>query len=95
MPPPKRGSYRSSGAASACTAARDLRSTSAAVGSSVTGLAVGDRVFSYSFTNPHGGCYAEYVSVIEERVGPAPQGFDLSLAGAIPTTGRSEGSHAL
>lgn len=65
----------------------DGAGTVAAVGPKVSGLAVGDSVFSYSWANPKGGFYAEYVAVIDERVGHAPRGFDLSLAGAIPTTG--------
>lgn len=65
----------------------DGAGTVAAVGPKVSGLAVGDRVFSYSFTNPKGGYYAEYVAVVDDRVGHAPRSLDLSLAGAIPTTG--------
>ncbi|WP_437306437.1 NADP-dependent oxidoreductase [Sorangium sp. So ce388] len=65
----------------------DGAGTIVAVGPNVAGLALGDRVFSYSWSNPKGGFYAEYVAVLDEKVGHAPQGLDLSLAGAIPTTG--------
>jgi NADPH:quinone reductase-like Zn-dependent oxidoreductase len=59
----------------------------AAVGSRIRRLKVGDRVYSYSFDNPKGGFYAEYVAVVAERVAPIPAGLDLEHAGAIPTTG--------
>jgi NADPH:quinone reductase-like Zn-dependent oxidoreductase len=57
----------------------------AAVGSSVRRLAVGDRVYSYSYDNPKGGFYAEYVAVAASKVAPVPDGLDLLHAGAIPT----------
>src|SRR2546421_617319 len=41
----------------------------------------------YSFANPKGGFYAEYVAVAAEKVAPVPGGLDLERAGAIPTTG--------
>jgi NADPH:quinone reductase-like Zn-dependent oxidoreductase len=59
----------------------------AAVGSSVQGFKLGDRVYSYSWDNPKGGFYAEYVAVPAERVGHVPKGFTLTDAGAIGTTG--------
>jgi len=59
----------------------------AAVGSSVKRLAVGDRVYSYSYDNPMGGFYAEYVAVAASKVAPVPDGLDLLHAGAIPTIG--------
>ncbi|WP_437306448.1 NADP-dependent oxidoreductase [Sorangium sp. So ce388] len=65
----------------------DGAGTVAAVGPNVAGLAVGDSVFSYSWSNPKGGFYAEYVAVLDERVGHAPRGLALALAGAIPATG--------
>ncbi|WP_437284741.1 alcohol dehydrogenase catalytic domain-containing protein [Sorangium sp. So ce406] len=46
----------------------DGAGTVAAVGPNVAGLAVGDRVFSYSWSNPKGGFYAEYVAVLHEIV---------------------------
>ena len=57
------------------------------VGSSVSRFKPGDRVYSYSFDNPKGGFYAEYVAVAAERVAPVPDGLELKPAGAIPTTG--------
>lgn len=65
----------------------DGAGTVAAVGSRVRRLRVGDQVYSYSFTNPKGGFYAEYVAVAAEKVAPVPRGLDLQRAGAIPTTG--------
>jgi NADPH2:quinone reductase len=58
-----------------------------ATGSRVRRLRVGDAVYSYSWNNPKGGFYAEYVAVPSDRVAPIPAGLDLRLAGAIPTTG--------
>jgi NADPH:quinone reductase len=57
------------------------------VGSSVSRFRPGDRVYSYSFDNPKGGFYAEYVAVAADRVAPVPDGLELKPAGAIPTTG--------
>jgi NADPH2:quinone reductase len=59
----------------------------AAVGAKVQGFNVGDQVYSYSWDNPHGGFYAEYVAVPAERVGHLPSGLSLLQAGAIATTG--------
>jgi NADPH2:quinone reductase len=59
----------------------------AAVGSRVRRLQVGDKVCAYSFNNPKGGFYAEYVAVPAANVAPVPDGLDLKRAGAIPTTG--------
>jgi NADPH2:quinone reductase len=59
----------------------------AAVGAKVQGFKVGDQVYSYSWDNPNGGFYAEYVAVPAERVGPVPKGLSLREAGAIATTG--------
>jgi NADPH2:quinone reductase len=65
----------------------DGAGTVAAVGSSVQGFRLGDRVYSYSWDNPKGGFYAEYVAVPAEHVGHVPKGFTLTDAGAIGTTG--------
>jgi NADPH:quinone reductase-like Zn-dependent oxidoreductase len=59
----------------------------AAVGAKVQGFKVGEQVYSYSWDNPHGGFYAEYVAVPAERVGPVPGNLTLRQAGAIATTG--------
>jgi NADPH:quinone reductase len=59
----------------------------AAVGSAVKGFRVGDKVYSYSYDNPKGGFYAEYVAVLADKVGHAPEGLSLRDAGAIGTTG--------
>jgi NADPH:quinone reductase len=49
---------------------------------------VGDRVYAYSWNNPKGGFYAEYVAVREDRVAPIPDPpLDLKHAGAVPVTG--------
>jgi NADPH:quinone reductase len=64
----------------------DGAGTIAAVGSQVRGFAVGDQVYSYSWDNPKGGFYAEYVAVPAKRVGHVPPGMSLKDAGAIGTT---------
>jgi NADPH2:quinone reductase len=65
----------------------DGAGTVAAVGTKVQGFKVGDQVYSYSWDNPHGGFYAEYVAVPAERVGLVPGNLTLRQAGAIATTG--------
>ena len=64
----------------------DGSGTVAAVGAKVRGFKVGDQVYSYSWDNPHGGFYAEYVAVPAQRVGHLPKGMSLRDAGAIATT---------
>lgn len=65
----------------------DGAGTIAAVGARVRGFTIGERVYAYSWDNPRGGFYAEYVAVPAERVGRVPKGLGLREAGAIPTTG--------
>ncbi len=65
----------------------DGSGTVVAVGSRVSRLALGDRVYSYSYENPKGGFYAEYVAVVAEKVGHAPKALSPEEAGAVPTTG--------
>jgi len=59
----------------------------AAVGSQVSGFKRGDRVYSYSWDNPQGGFYADYVAVPAKLVGHVPPRMSLRDAGAIGTTG--------
>jgi NADPH:quinone reductase len=59
----------------------------AAVGPRVRRLKVGDPVYSYSFANPKGGFYAEYVAVAAEKAALIPRALNMQQAGAIPTTG--------
>jgi NADPH2:quinone reductase len=59
----------------------------AAVGAGVRRLRVSDEVYSYSWQNPKGGFYAEYVVVSADKVAPIPKRLDLRHAGAIPITG--------
>src|SRR3954451_24300173 len=59
----------------------------AAVGSRIRGLDLDDWVYSYSFGNPKGGFYAEFVAVAAEKVARVPERLDLEQAGAIPTAG--------
>ena len=59
----------------------------AAMGSHIRKFKIGDPVYAYSFDNPKGGFYAEYVAVAEAKVAAVPRGLNLEEAGAIPTTG--------
>jgi NADPH2:quinone reductase len=65
----------------------DGAGTVAALGSQVRRFDLEQEVYSYSFANPRGGFYAEYVAVHQDRVAPIPKDLDLERAGAIPTTG--------
>jgi NADPH2:quinone reductase len=65
----------------------DGSGTVVAMGSHIRRFKIGDSVYSYSFYNPKGGFYAEYVAVEAEKVAPVPRGLELREAGAIPTTG--------
>jgi NADPH:quinone reductase-like Zn-dependent oxidoreductase len=62
----------------------DGSGTVAAVGGGVTGLRVGERVYSFSYGNPLGGFHAEYVSVPAERAARVPEQLDQKVAGAMP-----------
>jgi NADPH:quinone reductase-like Zn-dependent oxidoreductase len=65
----------------------DGSGTIAAVGSRVRRFTPGERVYAYSFANPKGGFYAEYVAVSADKAGRPPADLSLAEAGAIPTTG--------
>jgi NADPH:quinone reductase-like Zn-dependent oxidoreductase len=64
----------------------DGSGTIAAVGKDVRGFKVGDPVYSYSWDNPTGGFYAEYVTVPAKYVGHVPPGLSLRDAGTIAVT---------
>ena len=59
----------------------------AAKGARVRRFNVGERVWAYSYANPKGGFYAEYVAVKARDAGRIPKHLDLLQAGAAPTTG--------
>jgi NADPH:quinone reductase len=59
----------------------------AAVGSRVRRLRKERRVYCYSFANPKGGFYAEYVAVAASKVAPTPRRMDATRAGAVATVG--------
>jgi NADPH:quinone reductase len=65
----------------------DGAGTVVSVGARVERLAVGDYVYAYSYGNPKGGCYAEYVAVSAGKVAPVPDALDEIHAGAIPAIG--------
>jgi NADPH:quinone reductase len=58
----------------------------AALGAAVQGFTVGEAVYAYSWDNPQGGFYAQYVAVPAQRVAHVPAGLSLTEAGAIGTT---------
>jgi NADPH:quinone reductase len=59
----------------------------AAKGARVRRFNLGERVWAYSYANPKGGFYAEYVAVKARDAGRVPKHLDLLQAGAAPTTG--------
>jgi NADPH:quinone reductase len=65
----------------------DGSGTVAKIGSQVRGFKMLDEVYAYSFANPKGGFYAEYVAVPATNVGHRPSRLRLHEAGAIGTTG--------
>lgn len=65
----------------------DGSGTIVGVGSGVDRLALGDHVYSYSFENPKGGYYAEYVAVPAGRVAHIPAAMDMREAGALAAIG--------
>jgi NADPH:quinone reductase-like Zn-dependent oxidoreductase len=65
----------------------DGSGTIAAVGSRVRRFTPGERAYAYSFANPKGGFYAEYVAVSADKAGKPPANLSLTEAGAIPATG--------
>jgi NADPH:quinone reductase-like Zn-dependent oxidoreductase len=64
----------------------DGAGTLVARGGNVHGFEPGDLVYAYSWDNPQGGFYAEYVAVPAVRVAHIPKGLSLREAGAIATT---------
>jgi NADPH2:quinone reductase len=62
----------------------DGSGTVAAVASDVTRMRVGERVYSYSYGNPHGGFYAEYISLKADLVERVPDQLTQQIAGAMP-----------
>jgi len=56
-------------------------------GSRVRRLREGDKVYSYSWANPKGGFYAEYVAVSQAKAARIPLNMNMEEAGAIATSG--------
>ncbi len=65
----------------------DGSGTVVAIGSAVYTLHVGQAVYTYSWANPKGGFYAEYVAVPAKRVASIPKNLSMEQAGALATTG--------
>jgi NADPH:quinone reductase-like Zn-dependent oxidoreductase len=61
--------------------------TVAALGSRVRRFQMGEPVYSYTWSNPKGGFYAEYVVVPAEDAATVPRALDLKHAGAVPVAG--------
>ena len=57
------------------------------VGSKVTRLRVGDRVYGVGFLNPKGGFYSEYVALDAGLVSPIPSQLSVEQAAAMPGVG--------
>ncbi len=77
----RRGSYRPPHGASPLPGL-EVAGEIAALGQGVTGLAEGDRVTALT----NGGGYAEFVAVPAGQVLPAPGGWSLAAAAALPET---------
>jgi NADPH:quinone reductase len=56
-------------------------------GSRVRRLREGDKVYSYSWANPKGGFYAEYVAVSQAKAARIPVNLNMEEAGAVATIG--------
>src|SRR5205085_26242 len=67
-----------------CILGVDGAGTVIAAGARVRRIRPGNRVYAYSYDNPKGGFYAEYVAVAASKVAPIPEGLDMKNAGAIP-----------
>jgi NADPH:quinone reductase-like Zn-dependent oxidoreductase len=65
----------------------DGSGTIAALGSRIRRFELDQPVYAYSFANPKGGFYAEYVAVTADKVSRLPEALDLHCAGAVPTSG--------
>jgi NADPH:quinone reductase-like Zn-dependent oxidoreductase len=65
----------------------DGSGTIAALGSRIRRFELEQPVYAYSFANPKGGFYAEYVAVTADKVSRLPETLDLHCAGAVPTSG--------
>ena len=59
----------------------------AETGAQVRRFKKGDRVYAYSYGDPKGGFYAEYVAVSASKLAPLPKGLDMLHAGGLPTIG--------
>ncbi len=65
----------------------DCAGTVTKVGTGVQGFRVGDQVYGYSFLNPKGGSYAEYVALPVNQVARVPKGLPIEQAGALAVPG--------
>jgi NADPH:quinone reductase-like Zn-dependent oxidoreductase len=62
----------------------DGAGTVVAIGSRVTHLKEGDRVYGMALANPKGGFYAEYIALKADHVSPIPGKLPVDQAGVMP-----------
>ncbi len=62
----------------------DSAGTVVEVGTRVSRFHKGDHVYAFTFANPKGGSYAEYVAVKTDNVGLIPDNLPTDRAGAMP-----------
>ena len=65
----------------------DGSGTVAAIGSRVKRFRIGDPVYGYSYANPKGGFFAEYVTVPEGNLAKVPPNVRIEEAGALGVSG--------
>ena len=65
----------------------DGAGTVAATGVGARRFRAGDKVYAWSFLNPKGGFYADYVAVSEDDVSAIPGGLSIEEAGALAVDG--------
>jgi NADPH:quinone reductase len=65
----------------------DGAGTVVAVGASVKGFSIGDRVYGWGFGSRKGGFYAEYAVIQERHLAPIPDTLSLEEAGALAVAG--------
>ena len=65
----------------------DCAGTVAKAGGGVQEFRAGEQVYGYSFLNPKGGSYAEYVALPANQVARVPKGLSIEQAGALAVPG--------
>ena len=65
----------------------DCAGTVTEAGTGVREFRTGDQVYGYSFLNPKGGSYAEYVALPANQVARVPKGLSIEQVGALAVPG--------